>query len=247
MIEQTASTTREQRLAQTFVELADTLVDDFDVVDFLHTLVERCVELLDVSEAGLLLADSSGALQVMAASNERAHVLELFQLQNEEGPCLDCYNDGEPVYSENIADDTGRWPSFAAAAMEAGFQSVQALPMRLRSEVFGALNLFSTGLGRVTDQDESTGQALADVATIGLVQERLLSEAEATTHQLQGALNSRVVVEQAKGVIAEQSTVDMDEAFARLRSYARNHNRRLSEVAREVITGTINARALTAD
>ncbi|MFC5922970.1 GAF and ANTAR domain-containing protein [Micromonospora vulcania] len=227
----------EIRLSDVFVELADTLVDDLDVLDFLHVLTERCVQLLGVSAAGLLLTDQKGALQVVAASSERTRLLELFQLQTDQGPCLDCFHSGQPV---SVADLPigGRWPRFTAAAAEVGFAAVHALPMRLRTEVIGALNLFDVQPGALDADKLRMGQALADVATIGLLQQRAIERGDILTEQLQTALNSRVLIEQAKGVLAERLQVDVGEAFVLLREGARRHNRRLSDVARAIVDGT---------
>ena len=226
--------TREQTLAETFVELADTLVTDFDVVDFLHVLAHRCVQLLDVDAAGLMLADQHGRLRVVASSTERARLVELFQLQHDEGPCLECYRSGAPVAHPDLAAAV-RWPRFAPAAGEAGFAAVQALPMRLRDEVIGAMNLFRETPGSLDEASRRVGQALVDVATIGLLHERNFRHRETLAEQLQAALNSRVTIEQAKGVLAERLGVGMDEAFGLLRGYARSHNRRLSDLARALV------------
>lgn len=225
-------------LADVLVELADTLVDDFDVIDFLHVLTQRCVQLLDVSAAGLLLTDAQGALQVVAASTERTRLLELFQLQTDQGPCVDCFRTGQPV---SVADlpEAGRWPRFTAAAAEVGFAAVHAVPMRLRKEVIGALNFFGTHPGALDAGRLRMGQALADVATIGLLQQRAIHRRDVLTEELQTALNSRVMIEQAKGVLAERMQIDMDRAFDVLRSYSRNHNRRLSELAEAIVDGTV--------
>jgi GAF domain-containing protein len=227
----------EIQLADVFVEMADTLVDDFDVIDFLHVLTERCVHLLGVSAAGLLLTDQQGALQVVAASSERTRLLELFQLQTDQGPCVDCFRTGRPV---SVVDLTtaGRWPRFAAAAAEVGFASVHAVPMRLRAEVIGALNLFDIHPGALDEGKLRIGQALADVATIGLLQQRAIHRRDILTEQLQTALNSRVLIEQAKGVLAERLQLDMAEAFTLLRSDARSRNRRLSDLAQAIVDGT---------
>lgn len=232
-------------MVRTFVELADTLVSDFDVVDFLHVLATSCVELLDVAEAGLVLADAEGRLHVMTSSSERTRLLELFELQNEEGPCLDCYRSGAAVVSEDLGADEHRWPVFAPEARAAGFASVHALPLRLRNEIVGALNLFRALTGCLSDADADLGQALADVATIGILQERAVREGHVAVEQLQGALNSRIVIEQAKGVLSERLRVDMDEAFVRLRRYARSHSQRLSRVARDVVDGLLDVRVLS--
>jgi len=228
----------DDRLARTFVELADTLVADFDVVEFLHMLVDRCVELLDVSATGLLLGDSSDRLQVMASSAETIHLLELFQLQNHDGPCLDCYRTGAPVSHPDLSMATDRWPLFAPAATESGFRTVHALPMRLRTQVIGALNLFHTDPNALAPEVTQIGQAMADVATIGLIQERALHQQDIVVDQLHTALDSRVLVEQAKGILAERHGIDPGQAFTQLRNYARNHNQRLTELAAAVIDGT---------
>jgi transcriptional regulator with GAF, ATPase, and Fis domain len=226
-----------ERLVDTFVELADTLIDDFDVIEFLHLLVDRCVELLDVDAAGLLLADQHGQLQVIASSNEQVRLLELFQLQNDQGPCLEAYATGVRVSHLDLTTAGGRWPRFASTATEAGFRAVDALPMRLRSEVIGALNLFRVQAGALDSTALRTAQALVDVATISLLQERLIHRQEILTQQLQAALNSRVVIEQAKGLIAERLGIDLDGAFTALRGYARKNNLKLSDVAGTVIAG----------
>jgi transcriptional regulator with GAF, ATPase, and Fis domain len=233
-----------ERLVETFVELADTLVDDFDVIDFLHMLTDRCVELLDVDAAGLLLVDAHGRLQLIATSNEQARLLELFQLQNDEGPCLDAFANGARVSHPDLANAGGRWPRFTAAATEAGFAAVDAVPMRLRNQVIGALNLFRNRSGELDDTALRTATALVDVATIGLLQQRSIHHHQVLTEQLQAALNSRVIVEQAKGLIAERLQVDMDTAFSALRAHARGHNLKLSRVAHEVIAGNLDTTEL---
>ncbi|MGH3711820.1 MAG: ANTAR domain-containing protein [Pseudonocardiaceae bacterium] len=226
-----------QRLAETFVELADTLVDEFDLVDFLHILVDQCVILLDVSAVGLMLADATGQLQVMACSTESMRLLELFALRNDEGPCLDCFRTGAPVSHPDLAEASGRWPRFARAAIDSGFRTVHALPMRLRTDVLGVLNLFHTEPGQLQPPVTRVGQAMADVATISLIQERSLRHQETLIDQLQSALDSRVLIEQAKGVLAERHGIDPQEAFNRLRNHARSHNQRLAYLAAAGVNG----------
>jgi GAF domain-containing protein len=236
--------TYEERLARTFVEIADTLVDDFDVVDLYALLAERCVELFDVSAAGLLLVDPQGTLRLVASTSEATELVELFQIQNDEGPCLDCFRTGEPKIVPDIADVAGRWTSFAAVAGTAGFQAVNAFPLRLRSQVLGALNLFGDEPRRLGHDQVAAAQALADVATIGLLQHRAVEDAQTLSAQLGLALESRVAIEQAKGIIAERTGVGMDEAFARLRLHARSRQRRLSAVAAEVVARAASTEAL---
>jgi GAF domain-containing protein len=235
---------REQLLAETFVVLADTLVDDYDVVDLLHQLVDACVNLLGVTAAGLMIDDQRGNLAVVASSNEETRLLEILQLQSDAGPCLDCVRSGVPVTVDDLEVDQARWPVFAAAAMSAGFRSVAAVPLRLRTETIGALNMFHGEPHPVAVNDRRLAQALADVATIGILQRRSSHRSAMMAEQLQHALNSRVVIEQAKGVLAERNSVDMDAAFTSLRRYARNHNRKLSELAMDVVRGDIDPSAV---
>lgn len=233
------SMTREAVLARTFVELADTLVDDFDVVDLLTRLVDRCVEVLDVEAAGIMLAAPNSPLRVMASSSAAMRVLELFEIQAQEGPCLDCHRTGLPIVNQDLGAADGRWPRFAAEAVAAGFQSAHALPLRLRRSVIGALNLFRSGPGEMGAADIEVAQAFADAATIAILQHRAANEAQVINEQLTYALNSRVVIEQAKGMVAERLNLDMERSFNALRSHARNHNLRLADVANGVIGGTI--------
>jgi transcriptional regulator with GAF, ATPase, and Fis domain len=233
-------TSREQLLAITFVDLADTLVADFDVIDFLHTLAARSVELLDVDAAGIMLADPRGGLRVMASSAEEARLLELYELQNDEGPCLDCYRSGHPVARDDLAAMRTSWPAFTEQLQGLGFHSVEALPMRLRDQTIGALSLFRLEPGRLSAADLGIGQAMADVATVGLIQERAIAASELLATQLQTALHSRVQLEQAKGVLAERAGLSMDQAFQLMRDYARSRGRRLSDVAVQIIEGMLD-------
>lgn len=234
---------REDVLARTFVELADALVADFDVVEILTRLTDRCVDVLGVGAAGIMLVAPDGELRVMASSSEAMRVLELFELQAQERPCLDCYCGGQPVVNQDLSASNRRWPRFASEAL-AGFRSVHALPMRLRGLVFGALNLFHVEPGEMSDVDVGAAQALADVATIAILQHRAALEAQLVNEQLHHALTSRIVIEQAKGIVAEREGLSMEHSFARLRHHARNHNLRLADVARDVIDGSVDASAL---
>lgn len=238
------SVDRERGVTQAFVSLANSLVDGFDVVDLLSGLTADCAKLLDVASAGLLLADGRGVLHVMAASSERTRNLEVFQLQREQGPCLDCYRSGAPVSVADLSAEEQRWPQFVTAATAAGFASVHALPMRLRGTVLGALGLFGTHVGALGEEDLSLAQALAHVACVGLVQDRAAADKSALNEQLQAALSSRVVLEQAKGFLAQRGGLEMDEAFARLRRYARDRNERLTDVARTVVARELDPQQL---
>lgn len=231
-----------EKLAQAFVRLADTLVDDFDVLDVLHTLTTQCAELLDAAAVGLLLADSEGTLRVTVASTESARLLDLFQLQNDEGPCLECYHGGEPVGTARLDAAESRWPRFAAAAVAEGYTTVLALPLRLRGEVIGALNVFGDARDVPLSADEiPVAQALADVATIAILTDRLARDRNLLNEQLQVALNSRVAIEQAKGALANQLGIGTDQAFVLVRDRARSTRRRLVEVAEEVVRGGADA------
>jgi len=234
---------REPQILDTFLALTDTLIGDFDAIDMLTMLCERCVDLLDVSAAGVILTDGAGAgLKVAAASSERSRLLEVFAVAIDAGPCLDCLRDGEPVVVEDLTTETarGQWPRFAAGAAEAGFRAAHALPMRHRGEVIGVLNLLHTHPHSLTGPDARLGQALTDAATIGLLHERAVRRAETLADQLQGALNSRVIIEQAKGVLATQADIEPEEAFNVLRSHARHHGVRLTELARCVVDRTVD-------
>jgi transcriptional regulator with GAF, ATPase, and Fis domain len=234
----------QQRLGRVFVELADTLVTDFDVVEFMTMLAHRVVELLGAREAGVVLADERGLLRSVASTHESAHLLDLFELQNQEGPCLDCYRTGEAILNHSLAGADNPWPRFAEEARRLGFTTVHALPMRLRGEVIGAVNIFASNATPLTPSEIEVGQALADVATVGLLQERSIREARLLNEQLQSALNSRIVIEQAKGMLAERRGIEMDTAFDAIRAYARNTNQKLSAVAQSLLAGTLSAEVL---
>lgn len=231
---------RERLLADTFLKLADTLVDDFDVIDVLTTLSARCVELLDAAATGILVADTRGDLHVMAASSEQVNVLELFQIQNEEGPCLDAFRTGQAVVHGDMGG-TSPWSRFASMALAVGFPSVHAFPLVLRGKVLGTLNLFMTEARPLPAMDVVVAQALAHAATLALLQDRAALNWQRLTAQLEGALNSRVTIEQAKGVISEVASIGTDEAFLRLRSFARSHNLKLTDAAAAVVNRTLGA------
>lgn len=233
------------RLAQVFVEIADTLVDEFDLIEFLQMVTVHTSDLFDAQAVGLLIADGQGRLQMMAASDEHAKLLELFQVQSLEGPCQDCFRTGEPVVNADLHAAAARWPRFAPRAVEAGYQSVHAFPLRLRREVIGALNLFGGSTGRLEPEDTRVVQSLADVATIGLLQERAIRRSEVLTEQLQGALNSRVVIEQAKGALAQIHSCSTNEAFALLRTYCRERHLKLVEVAQSIVDDPLSVPDLT--
>ncbi|PWI16903.1 transcriptional regulator [Streptomyces sp. Act143] len=235
---------REERLAAAFVELADTLVGDFDIIAFLHTLADHCVDLLDVTAAGVMLATPDGDILDASASDERTRALETDSLDWGEGPCLDCYRSGNPVPDTPLSHPQAhvKWPRFAHRAQELGFVSVAAAPMRLREQTIGSLNLFREEPGHLEPAQMRLGQALADVATIGILQQRAVHEHATVTSQLQTALDSRIIIEQAKGALAHMHGINAEEAFHQLRRYARHHRRRLTDVAREVMDGGIDVR-----
>lgn len=234
-----------EHLAKVFVEVADTLVAEFDVIEFLQMLANRAAELVDASTVGLLLADQRGSLQFMAASDENTKMLELFQVQNHDGPCLDAFNTAQPVINVDLRSAGGRWPRFAPQATASGFRSVHAFPLRLRADVIGAMNIFGHDVGGLDANDTQIVQALTDVAAIGLLQERTINRSEILTEQLQGALNSRIIIEQAKGAIAQAHNITVDVAFDLIRGYSRRTNRRLSDVARLIVTDLTSLPDLT--
>lgn len=237
---------RTEELVGAFVELCDTLVDDFDVVELLQLLANRSVDLFGAAAAGLLLADRSGSLKVAVTSSERARLLELYQLQSAEGPCLDCYRGGRQVSVTDLEDASTRWPRFSAAALAAGYSSVHAVPMRVRDEIIGVLNLFGADAGQEVEPGHlPVAQALTDVATIALMQGQLVRRRETLAGQLQTALDSRVNIEQAKGLVAGRLHKEMDEAFDLLRSFARRKNLRLADVASDIRDGRLQPADLT--
>ena len=222
------------RLSDLFVDLADTLVDEFDLLDFLHTVSVHAAEVSAGSAVGVMLGDRDG-LHPMASSSESARILELFQVQHADGPCLECHRTGQEVGDIRLAGSAGRWPVFTLKAMELGFRTTHCFPLRLRDEVIGAVNVFRVDDDFLTEDERRVVRALADVATIALMQERAIRRAEELTEQLQFALNSRIVIEQAKGAVARTLDVPVDEAFAILRDHARRHRVRLTELARDVV------------
>jgi GAF domain-containing protein len=238
------SADREHAVTQAFVSLARSLADGVDPVDLLSGLAEDATRLLGVASTGILLADRRGVLHVVAASSEATRALEIYQLQRREGPCLDSYHSGAPVSIADLRAEAARWPRFVDAATTAGFASVHAVPMRLRDNVLGTMGLFGTHVGSLDAGDLSLGQALAYVAAVAIVQEKAAADKSMVNEQLQTALNSRVALEQAKGVLAQRGNLDMDRSFAVLRRYARDHNLRLSDVARAVVSREVPAQRL---
>jgi GAF domain-containing protein len=235
---------RQALTATTFVEIVDTLVDDFDVIEVLTVLTSRSVELLQASAAGILLADTDGQLRVIGASTEEVGLLELFQIQNDQGPCLDCFHTGRVVSNDDMSS-ASNWPQFAAESLRSGFPAVCAVPLRLKDLILGCLNLFMSEPVGLSDSEIALAQALADVASIAIVQDMATREAAIREGHLQHALNSRIVIEQAKGMIAERAHVDMDDAFARMRAYARNNNRGLTDIAEGLVAGTVSIDVVT--
>jgi CheY-like chemotaxis protein len=235
---------REGLLIRTLVQLADNLVADFDVIDVLTMLSDRCVDILDVDTAGVMLVGPGGTLQVVASSTEAMRILELFEVQASEGPCIDCFRTGEPIVDEELSATDGRWPRFAPQAIDAGFHSVHAVPMRLRGRTVGAINLFRTSTGALRETDMVAARALADVATIAIVQNHTAIVPRVLSDQLSRALYSRTVIERAKGIISEATGQDMDHAFRQLRLHAHTHDKALADLSLEVVEGSADPRSL---
>lgn len=235
---------RDAEVAEALVALADTLVADYDVVDLMDRLVTTAIELLGGDAAGILIVDQRGGLQLVASSSEEMRLLELFQLQNDEGPCLDCIARATPVSVDDLDAASDRWPRFAAEAVRSGFRSVHAVPMRLRDDVIGGLNMFQVERRPLRLRDKRIAQALADIATIGVLQQRSVHRASLLAEQLQTALDTRIVIEQAKGVVAALAGVDMDAAYRRIRRHARDHNLKMGAVAEAVVAGDAAARTI---
>lgn len=231
---------RERRLVEAFVQLADSLVEEYDPVDVVQELLDRAVDLLPVDTAAVLLAGEDGELRVLASTSEATRWLELLQIQAQDGPCVQSYRSCERVIVEDLEEARDQWPAFAKQALLEGFQSVYALPMRLRMDRVGALNLFSTGDEHLTEDDVLIGQALADIASITILQARMLADHKTVNGQLQVALQGRIVIEQAKGILAAQGDLDPEAAFHALRGYARHTRVRLPDLARAVVGRTID-------
>lgn len=236
---------RETRLNEAFVKLADTLTSDYDVVDLLHTLMEECIELLGTQAGGLMLADTRGTLELVASTSEQADFVEIMQLNAGAGPCIDCFSTGTAVAVADINEAATKWPEFRTAALQQGFYSVQATPLRLRGQIIGTMNLFGTSVRELSPKDAAVAQALADVATIGILQERIIRESSIVTEQLQRALDSRILIEQAKGVLSQTGSMEMGEAFSALRAYARDNNLSLRSVAEGVTTRSLDILSAT--
>jgi GAF domain-containing protein len=235
-----ATISREEKLNLAFVRVADTLIADFDLVDLLSTLLAECVEILDVQAGGLMLADGSGDLQLMASTSEQADFVEVMQLNAGSGPCVLCFTTGAPVSVADIERSDDRWPAFQAASLRQGFRSVYAVPMRLRGRILGTMNLFGSEVGELGAKDAAVAQALADVATISILQERGIRETAVVADQLQRALGTRILIEQAKGVLSATNGLSMEDAFRTLREYARGNNLALRVVAEKVVDRTLN-------
>ncbi len=235
---------RESRLNAAFVMLADTLIADYDVVDLLHSLVTECTAIVDVRAGGLMLADGAGRLQLIASTSESANLVEVMQLAAGAGPCVECFHTGTVVSVPDIVATGEQWPAFRDAALQEGFLAVHAVPLRLRGDTIGTMNLFGSTTGVLSSRDASAAQALADVATIGILQERVASQAHVVTEQLQRALDSRVVIEQAKGAVSQANGTNMDESFALLRRYARDHNVTLRSLSEGIVDRAIDIRTI---
>lgn len=239
------ATARETRISAAFVAVADTLTTDFDAVELLHTLINDCVEILDMNAGGLMLADSTGELHLMTSTSEAAELVEIMQMAASSGPCIDCFNTGSAVAVSDITQETSRWPEFVRVALSQDYRSVLATPMKLRGNVIGTMNLFSFTVGEVSERDAAVAQALADVATIGILQERVIREGHIIEEQLHRALDSRIIIEQAKGVIASSLALTMDEAFALLRTYARDRNLTIRSVSGRVVDQELAVKDMT--
>lgn len=227
--------TREQQLVQAFAVLADTLVADYDVVDLLQTLVETCSGLLGATASGVLLADETGELDVVASTSEASRLVEVMQLSASAGPCIESFRTGQVVSLPDIRESPEEWSRFRDKALDLGFTAVDALPMRLRDETIGTLNLLRAEPGEMNEDDLIAARAFADVATIGILHERTLAHSDEVRQQLQTALDSRVLIEQAKGVVAYTRRVPVEDAFTIIRQYARSHQARLSDVAAAIV------------
>ncbi len=231
---------RDELIAEVMLAMTDTLRDDFDVAGLLYTLTTACVELFDVDAAGMLLIDEQGQLVPLAATHDGSEHLERLQIMTREGPCLDAVRGVDTVRCDDLNDEAERWPEFARQARAEGYRAAHAAPVALRADVVGGLNLFRTQPGPVPAADRVLVGHLATAAAIGIVHHRAQRNVGTVNEQLKRALTSRVVIEQAKGLLAERHRLDLAAAFTRLRSHARSHNQRLTNVAQAVVEGTLD-------
>jgi len=232
--------TREAQLLKTFAKLADTLVVGYDVVDLLQLLVDTCHDLLDASAAGILLMDRAGELDLVVSTSESSRIVEMMQLGAEAGPCIESFRTGRVISLTDIRHSPPEWSRFRDSTLEQGFASVYAIPLRLRETTIGTLNLLRTATGELQVQDRVAAQAFADVATIGILHERSLRESLIVREQLQGALNSRIIIEQAKGVVAYTRGISTDDAFTLIRNYAKSHQASIADVSRQLVEMTLS-------
>jgi transcriptional regulator with GAF, ATPase, and Fis domain len=237
--------THETDLAAAFVELSDAMVTGLDLVDFLHLLSRRTVALLDVDAAGVMLADEDDKLRAVAASDENTHLLEMFSLQHQEGVCIDVYRKGA-VEQTSTAATVDRWPNFSRLAVSHGYAWLCGIPLRHGKEIIGSMNLFRKDDEPLGDEEVRLAQALTDVATIALLARRETIHARRQATQLQAALDSRVLIEQAKGVLVERLDISLDEAFQVLRQHARDNNRKLRDMAHDIVFGNLELTRFTA-
>lgn len=225
---------RETDIVQSLIRMADTLVSDYDPIALLTDLAESCVRILDVDAAGVSLGEDS-TLRFVAASSETMEMMELYQIERHEGPCFDAYSTGMAVATSDLETNRSRWPKWAAKALESGYQAAAAFPLRLRDETIGALNIYSSRIRELNKRDVDVGRGLADMATIGLLHEGVVTRNRVVQDQLQFALDSRVVIEQAKGMLAERHGILHQDAFDRIRNHARKSGLRLRDVAAGVV------------
>ncbi|MFD4629038.1 ANTAR domain-containing protein [Streptomyces sp. NPDC058284] len=234
----TSGPSREMRVSAALIDLADTLVADFDPADFLYRVTEHCMDLLDIGDAGVMLAAHDGPLRLVAASSERVRLVELFELDASEGPCFTAFHEAAAIDHTHLAGPTPRWPRFSAHAHRTGYHGVHATPIRLREETLGVLNLFRRTPGPLPPADRHLSRALADATAISLLQQTTLEQHRTIHAQLQQALDTRTVIEQAKGFLTARHPTDPDTAFQRLRAHARHHHLRLTDLARDIVDGT---------
>ncbi|PPF27417.1 transcriptional regulator [Rathayibacter tritici] len=226
---------REHSVIKTFVALSDTLVDDYDVVDFTQTLVESSATLFDAVSAGLVLADPAGSLEVLASTDEDARLIELLQLDRGSGPCIQCFETGQPVIVEDVRAVGAEWAEFRERAIEIDVLAAHCVPMRSGGTTIGSLSLFQSRPGRLDRDDIAVVQAFADVATIGILHQRALQQSTVTQEQLQRALDSRVLIEQAKGILAYAHRTTVEQAFEVLRVRSRATSTPITTLAQEII------------
>ncbi|MGW7412317.1 GAF and ANTAR domain-containing protein [Streptomyces sp. NPDC054863] len=232
---------REQHIAKAFVSLADSFAEDVDPTVLLDRLAAHCVALTSTDAAGIMMIDARGSLRTMAVSDSRAALLELFQMQSGQGPCIDAWHEQHRLDVPDLATQESRWPDFVPLARELGFRGAYALPMKVNGQGVGALNLLREDPGTLTDTELALAQALADVACVAVVRWQAdPARPHDVLTQVQAAVSVKATIETAKGLLAAAGGIGVQEADAALHRYSRLHGMSPSDAAQQLVRRTLD-------